>query len=282
MRDGERLSPLPPALATIAQGRGAQGTQGGWIRSVRWLAEVDSTNRYALAEAGSAQQLETPRLVAAERQTAGRGRLGRRWYADSGTLTFSLLLAEGDLGVARPRWPQLALVAGLAVAEAIEMFVAPVGAALKWPNDVYVDGGKLAGILVEAGGRVGCDHVVVGIGVNVSTDFGAAPTEVAERARSLAVVAGRPIDRWAVLPVILERLAEGVRQWSNEAGGLVERYRRRCYLTGREVQARQGERVLRGRCLGLADDGSLQLAIAEGAVHRLHSGEIEWFSPTRG
>ncbi len=128
--------------------------------SVEVLPEVDSTNTELMrrARAGQAQ----PILLAAEHQTAGRGRLGRAWASGPGdSLTFSL-----GLPLAPADWSGLSLAVGVAVAEALHPRVQ-----LKWPNDLWVDGRKLGGILVEtasfAGGAGAPRYAVVGIGINI-------------------------------------------------------------------------------------------------------------------
>jgi BirA family biotin operon repressor/biotin-[acetyl-CoA-carboxylase] ligase len=156
--------------------------RGHFGREYLWAAETDSTQRMLPADAVHGA------VAVAEHQTEGRGRLGRVWVDEPGSgLTFSLVLHPPP-PVAR--WPELTVVAARAVAGAIGR-----GARIKEPNDVLVDGRKVAGILAEAGERV-----VVGIGVNV----GIAPWEGAG-----AVAA----DRIELLVSILERFEQGYEEW---------------------------------------------------------------------
>jgi len=141
-------------------------------------------------------------VVLADYQTAGRGQHGRSWTAPPGTaLLFSVVLRP-PLPVAR--WPEIPLATGCAVAESVET-AGPVSARLKWPNDVVVDGRKVAGVLAE--GVAGeLPLVVLGIGVNVSqreTDW---PSHLAGGARSLAAL-GAPVSREMLLRAILARLS---------------------------------------------------------------------------
>ena len=136
-------------------------------------------------------------VAVAEHQTAGRGRSGRRWDdAPSTALLFSVLLRP-PAGAALP---QLSLVVGLAVAEAIE-HVSGVRALVKWPNDVLVEGGKVAGILLEATGG----DVVCGVGINVNQVEHDLPPVTRAPATSLRLAAGRPLDRGIVLTSVLSR-----------------------------------------------------------------------------
>src|SRR5690606_27522139 len=132
-----------------------------------------------------------PRLYLANTQTAGRGRSGRQWLADSGTLTFSLVHAVGETqpqSLPAAVLPLVGLATGVAIARGVEYLAAPVTARIKWPNDVHVGGGKIAGVLVESVASRG-DRVVIGIGLNVATDLQRFAAAVSSPARSLSQIA---------------------------------------------------------------------------------------------
>src|ERR1051326_1192867 len=150
------------------------------------------------------------RVAAAGEQTEGRGRLGRSWHAPGGTsLLFSLAL---EPPVDSPRLPELSLVAGAAVAEAIEAETG-LRPTVKHPNDVLVRGRKLAGILAEAGeGRV-----ILGIGVNVSQTERQLPADADPPATSLALE-GAAVEPGKLLAAILERLEAHYDRWVSDAG----------------------------------------------------------------
>ena len=150
-------------------------------------------------------------VAVAEEQTEGRGRLGRRWLAPPGTsLLCSLLLRPR---VPAPRLPELSLVAGAACAGAIST-VGALTPAVKFPNDVLVEGRKVAGILAEA--KAG--HVVLGIGVNANVASDELPADVATPATSLLVETGRLVDRAELLVVVLEELETRYDAWVGRAG----------------------------------------------------------------
>jgi BirA family biotin operon repressor/biotin-[acetyl-CoA-carboxylase] ligase len=150
-------------------------------------------------------------VAATDEQTKGRGRLGRSWHAPAGTsLLFSVVL---EPRVSPDRLPELSVVAGEAVAEAIaaETGLEP---AIKLPNDVLIDGRKVAGILAEASdGRV-----VLGIGINVSQRAEELPDDVATPATSLALE-GAAVDRAVLLAAVLERLERRYDAWISAAAG---------------------------------------------------------------
>ena len=145
-------------------------------------------------------------VAVAEEQSEGRGRLGRAWHAPAGTsLLFSVLLRPT---IESARLPELSLVAGGAVAEAIAE-VAGVDPAIKFPNDVLIGGRKVAGILAESSeGRV-----VLGIGINVNQTLEQLPVQTETEPTSLQLVLGAPIDRAPLLVAVLARLERAYDAW---------------------------------------------------------------------
>jgi BirA family biotin operon repressor/biotin-[acetyl-CoA-carboxylase] ligase len=209
------------------------------------LRTTGSTNDRAreLAAAGAPHGT----LVTAGEQTAGRGRQGRTWSAPAGqALLLSLVLRDPPA--------LLPLRAGLAVAD-----LAGDAARVKWPNDVLLDGRKLAGILVEARPQDG--WAVLGIGLNAAVELPALPEAVRDRAASL----GRPPEEALadLLPALERRLGES-------ADACLAALRARDALLGRPVRCEGGE----GVGAGIGDDGSLLVETATGVVLRLGAGEI--------
>lgn len=180
-------------------------------------------------------------VLVAEYQSAGRGRLERSWTSPPGAgLTFSVLLRPP---VPAPRWGWLPLMAGVALCSAVP------GSALKWPNDLLLGGRKAAGILATAVESA----VVVGIGVNVSTEQADLP--IAE-ATSLKL-AGLPVDRAALLDAVLAGWGRWYREWVAAGGdaevcGLAAAYRQRCATLGQRVQVTGADGAV--GVVGLAGD----------------------------
>jgi len=189
-------------------------------------------------------------VFTAREQTAGRGRLDHRWLARPGeNLTFSVVLSAA--GVPPEEVMTLPLVVGLAVRRV-------TGGAVKWPNDVLVDGRKIAGILCERNG----DNVICGIGVNVNqTVF---PAEIAARATSLRLVRGDAQDLDAVLAALLAELGALYETW--RAGGFAAVYAELAAhdaLKGAVVSVRQTDgdpAPVEGLCGGIGVDGALLVA----------------------
>lgn len=207
----------------------------------------------------------------AEQQTAGRGRQGRSWVSPRGeNLLFSVLLR---VPCPPSRLPPLALVAGLAVRDAVARAVPRAAPLIKWPNDVLVRGKKVAGVLVEAltaGSRV--EAVVVGIGINIHTrDF---PADVAERATSLALLSaqGPTPDRAEILADVLAALDRD--HWVVAARGLGfvhARLEAVDALRGRRVRNEGGGE---GTAAGIDEDGRLIVRRDDGVVIRWSAGEV--------
>lgn len=201
----------------------------------------------------------------ADEQTAGRGRHGRTWTAAPGSaLLTSVLLRPA---VQPEELPKIALVVGLAIAEALADRVEGVG--IKWPNDVLVRGRKVSGVLVEGvfrGGTLG--SVVAGFGVNVLR--AAVPPDLSQRATSLEDEGAPDLDRTAVLTAILSRLRARVAAF--EAGGwpdVLASLRARDVLRGRRVH---GQDVM-GHAAGIADDGGLLVDVGPLCV-TVQAGEV--------
>ena len=200
-------------------------------------------------------------IAVADFQTAGRGRHGRTWEAPPGTaLLFSVLLRPpGDLAL-----PQLALVVGAAVADALEHLTG-LSVQIKWPNDVMLRRQKVAGVLAEA--RDGA--VVVGIGVNLNQTTDQLP----ERAGSLRTTTGQEWPRDAVLAAVLEGLGHRYEAWL--AGGLDAVYDGlgpRDFLRGRRVSVNGTE----GTAELIDRQGRLRIAIGHGESVTVESGEVTY------
>jgi BirA family biotin operon repressor/biotin-[acetyl-CoA-carboxylase] ligase len=236
------------------------------------VAETGSTNA-DLAAAARAQTAGPGTVLLAERQVAGRGRLGRGWQAPPGkALTFSVLV---EPGVPVSRWGWLPLLAGVALVEAVGT-ASGVPATLKWPNDLLApDGRKLAGILAERVDTPAGPWAVVGIGVNVAQAANELPVPTAS---SLALARGGDVDRDDVLVAILLRLGERLVAWRAAEGDpdveLRSTYRLRCSTLQREVRVElPGSRVLHGTAVDVdvegrlvVADGTTDVAVAAGDV----------------
>jgi BirA family biotin operon repressor/biotin-[acetyl-CoA-carboxylase] ligase len=242
-----------------------------FVRRCARLVEVDSTNRYAAQWSRSLTDGDLPALVVADRQTAGRGRGGNRWWSSEGALTCSLLLAPQSHGLPTSRWPALSLAVGGAVAAALQPFAPGCDVRLKWPNDVYLGGRKVAGILVEPTETQ--SRLVVGVGVNVANSLREAPAEIGSRGTSLLDETGVRHSPLSVLTAWLRQLELDLAALTRQPDVLAARWRALCLLSGTHVVVNDISGSTAGTCLGIDDDGALRVQTAEGS-RRLFSGTI--------
>jgi BirA family transcriptional regulator, biotin operon repressor / biotin---[acetyl-CoA-carboxylase] ligase len=242
-------------------------------RAVEVVARTGSTNADLLARALAGEPEGV--VLAAEGQTAGRGRMGRTWVAPPrAALTFSMLLRPTPPPVRRGWLP---LLAGLAVAEAVTA-VTGVPAGLKWPNDVLVGDAKLCGILAESVG----DAVVVGVGLNVSTEAAElpGPGPGALPATSLRAAGATALDREPLLLAILAAVERWYQAWQNargdpESSGLRAAYTGRSATIGRNIRAElPGGKTLSGPAVGVDPDGRLLVRVASGAEVAVAAGDV--------
>lgn len=253
-------------MTTPLDGDSLRAALPGW--SLDLVASTGSTNA-DLSAAASAGAPDRSVLVA-EHQHSGRGRMTRTWVSPPGAgLTFSVLLRPAGVPQARYGW--LPLLAGLALADAVEPF-AGAATGLKWPNDLLLGGRKAAGILAEAGVP---GAVVVGVGLNV----GAAP-DVEPPATSLAEHAAAPLDRAEVLVAVLRRLDERERAWRDHAGDpdadrLRTDYRAACRTLGSPVRITLPDgAVLDGIAEDVDDDGRLLVVEHGGGRRAVAAGDV--------
>ena len=254
------------------------GTEGpsiaGW--RVVHFAEIDSTNEEARRRAAVGDPGDI--ALIADRQTAGRGRRGRPWVSSEGNLFFSTLL--------RPRTgPARAAELSFATAIALHEGLAQVtgqGArfALKWPNDVLLDGNKVAGILLESatGHDGGLEYLVIGAGVNLY-HF---PGETPYPATSVAATLGLDVAAADLLRAILPRLSFWVAQWERDGiAPLREAWLARAAGLGGRVTVRLSHETIEGTFAGLAPDGALDLKLDNGARRAITAGDV-FFATTAG
>jgi BirA family biotin operon repressor/biotin-[acetyl-CoA-carboxylase] ligase len=220
------------------------------------VAECESTQLLLPADAPEGT------IATTDHQTAGRGRLGRRWLEPPGS---SLLLSVLLRPAAARRPQELSLVAAVATAQAVEEATA-VAAQIKWPNDVLLAGTKIAGILAELRGGA----VVLGIGVNVNQTEAQLPLETKVAAGSLRTVTGREHDRERLLHLLLQRLDAAYDAWRTEGlAALQDELSARDLLRGRNVVA-DGKA---GIAAGIDTSGRLRLESDDG-VTLVESGEV--------
>jgi BirA family biotin operon repressor/biotin-[acetyl-CoA-carboxylase] ligase len=237
---------------------------------VRLLAyeEIDSTNAEALRLMRQGEH--GPLWITAERQSAGRGRRGRKWISVPGNLHASLLLADPGPVV---HWPQLSFVAALAVHDAVVELAPEIRPMLelKWPNDLLLSGAKFAGILIEGEGREEEGAVAIGIGVNCT----AHPAGAAFPATDLAA-GGASVSAAALFTALSVKMPGRLAQWNsgNGFGTIRADWLSRAAGLGESIRVGLADREVAGRFEGLDDAGCLVLIAPDGGKTIVAAGDV--------
>lgn len=220
------------------------------------LPELDSTNAEAARRASG---LGRPTWIMAHRQTAGRGRRGRDWQTPPGSFAATLVMRPGGV----PGWAALrSFLASVALFEAMALFVNRDRLALKWPNDVLLDGGKAGGILLESAGAGGqVEWLAIGVGANLSVppvdvrDAAFPPTTLGLNDLDPETFLAALADAYATEESLLERMGfEPIR----------EKWLARAARLGEVITARTARDEIVGRFEGIDDQGQLILTTPEG------------------
>jgi BirA family transcriptional regulator, biotin operon repressor / biotin---[acetyl-CoA-carboxylase] ligase len=244
--------------------------------ALRSFEDIDSTNEEArrLAKAGEAG----PVWIVAKRQTAGRGRRGRDWVSPVGnlmaTLFFRPKITAGEGG-------QLSFVAALAVADAVSALAPGVRLSFKWPNDVFLDEKKLAGILLESASQPGTpnlDWLAVGIGINLAHH----PTELpsgAWKATSLREAGYADIAPEMAIGKLASAWAKRYGEWHTSGFAATrQQWLLKARGLGAAIRVRLPHETFEGIFAGLDDSGALELRLASGLTRAIAAGEV--FFPT--
>jgi BirA family biotin operon repressor/biotin-[acetyl-CoA-carboxylase] ligase len=246
-------------------------------RTVHHHDSVGSTNEVAfrLAQDGA----EHGEVVVAEQQTAGKGRRGRAWVSPPGlNLYFSAILRPE---LPPQRAPELTLVAAVALAEALRE--QGTEAAIKWPNDVHLDGRKVAGILTELSAEPERVHfVIVGVGVNLNSRAEHFPDELRETATSLALATGQRVLRARFAATLWGRMEEWLDRYLEEGFDPVRaRWKALSSTLGQDVLVRTDRQELRGRAEDIDPSGALMVRTEGGSLERVLAGDVEQLRPRK-
>jgi BirA family biotin operon repressor/biotin-[acetyl-CoA-carboxylase] ligase len=251
--------PLSPGEIMTALGTQEIGS------SIVYRSAVTSTMDVALEEIQNAAPHGT--VVIAESQTHGKGRLEREWLSPPGGAYLSIILYPPKRLTA-----SLTMIASLAVADCIEEITA-IKPDIKWPNDVLVGGKKVCGILAKSGATPKGDcYAVLGIGINVNTDFSSQP-DVAAIATSLSAATGNDVSRVAIIVSLLEHFEK---RYEALVGGVLlwQEWKARLVTLGKFVSVRSGKEVFTGLAESVTPDGSLLLRMSDGTIKEIPAGDV--------
>lgn len=244
------------------------------MNTVIHVAETSSTNVLAKEYAKNGAVHGTS--IIADNQTAGRGRLGKKWQSIAGTGLYCSIIIRP--GCKREDYSKMTLVAGLAVAETVEI-ICGMPIELKWPNDLYLQGQKCGGILCESslGGDKHDDFIIIGIGVNVNTKEQDFSDKMRLSPTSLLAVTGNKYSIDQLLLKVRKSILEKVTLF--ETTGLEEilpLWKKRDMLAGKIIRCLAvGGGEVEGEAQGVNDDGILYLRDSDGVLHEVLSGDVQ-------
>ena len=265
---GYRLSESPDILSQ-AEIESRISTE--WAgRNVSYFRETDSTNTQAkrLGEEGA----PAGTLAVADRQMAGKGRRGRSWDSPPGRDIYMSLLLRPDI---RPSdAPMLTLVMAQSVAEAIREKTG-INARIKWPNDIVAGGKKLCGILTEMSAEMDyINYIVIGVGINVNQP--SFPEDIADRATSLMLEAGRSFLRGPLIAAVMERFEDNYSRFlgTNDLSGMREAYNELLVNVGEQVRVLEPGHEYNALSIGINDRGELLVRKEDGSREAVFAGEV--------
>ncbi len=212
-------------------------------------------------------------VVVAEKQSKGRGRFGRQWFSPRGGIWSSILVKPNRPTAEAAR---LNIIASLAIAEAIEK-ITGLDIQIKWPNDVTVDGIKVAGVLTEMVGELDrINFAVVSFGIDVNNKI---PSELAKGEKPLAIslkeVLGTEVDRVALFCLILKLFEDYYIQWQeSDFTPILRAWEKRCLTLGKKIKIKGVSKVLEGKAAGIDENGQLILKTDDDKKHVLSAGEV--------
>lgn len=240
-------------------------------RTIRCLNETVSTNTDAFRSAEDGAVEGT--VVLADRQTGGKGRLGRRWESPAGVNLYCSIVLKPDLAPSEA--PQLTFLSAVATARAITA-VTGLQPAIKWPNDLLLNDRKVAGLLNEMSAETDrISFVILGIGVNLNMQADQFPGDLRSPATSLLLESGRPVSRLRFASILLQELDREYVRFVREGFDPVrDEWSRLCNAAGRTVRVDMGNGVLQGKFGGLDRDGALLVRLPDGALERVLSGDV--------
>jgi BirA family biotin operon repressor/biotin-[acetyl-CoA-carboxylase] ligase len=235
-------------------------------RQIYYFDEIDSTNQKAKE---LAPECIEGTVIIAERQSKGKGRMGREWYSPPGGIWLTVIL--------KPDMPpdhiyRLTLMAGVSVTEALKDIGIKVH--LKWPNDITVNEKKVCGILTEVDAEMDAvNFVVVGIGIDANNEMDALPPIMRINTTSLMEQTGKKIDRILLVKRVLERLEKDYNTFlSGDFSSILNRWKQYSSTLNRRVKIVTRFNIIEGEAVGIDHDGALVIELDDGTLEREISG----------
>ena len=247
------------------------GTQIFGRKTLAVLKAIDSTNQQAKQMAAQGEPEGT--VVVAESQHSGRGRKGREWISPPGSGIYASLILRPQIPPSDA--PGITLMTAVAVAESL-MAISDAPFRIKWPNDILVNGKKIAGILTEISTEMdSVDYIVVGIGINVNTRISNFPQQLRGRVTSLFTETGQLFPVMAVLQNLLRRFETWYLRFQQDGFGQIrDRWKSLSEIIGKDVVIQKVGENVQGRIIDIDHGGVLLLQDRQERIHRIFSGDL--------
>jgi len=268
---GYCLVSRPDLLLPQEVQRGLSTTYIG--KEIYYFPELKSTNIIAKEKAlHRAEEINEGILIIAERQSAGKGRLGRKWFSPLGGIWLSIILYPQLPPFYIPR---ITLMTAVAAVKAIKMCT-QIEPQIKWPNDILINEKKVCGILTEMSAELDIiNWVVVGIGINTNIDLRDFPEDIQENTISLKEVSGKEISRVKLAQTFLQEFEKYYNKLKRKEFSSILREWKLCSHTlGRKIRVDMGERIITGEAVDINEEGALVLKKEDGELIKIISGTI--------
>jgi len=242
-------------------------------QKIFYFPELESTNIIAKVKASPrAEGINEGTIIIAERQSAGKGRLGRRWFSPLGGIWLSIILYPQ---LSPSYIPRITLMTAVAIVKAIER-CAQIKAQIKWPNDILINEKKVCGILTEMSAELDMiNWVVVGIGINVNVDHREFPEDIQEKIISLQEFLGKEISRVRLAQILLEEFEKYYERLKRrEFSSILKEWKLYSHTLGRKIKINMGEKVVSGEAINVNEEGALILKKEDGELLEIISGTI--------
>ena len=279
-RPGRVAEVLAVRGATSQHGRAADSPTGlvtrPFVRTILEFDQLSSTSDKAreLVEAGG---IDLPILIVARTQLAGRGRSDHSWWSDEGSLTFTVAIDPHVHALRPEQESRVALAVAVAICRLVDAY-ADVSCGIRWPNDIETDGRKLGGILPERIETQEGPRLLIGVGLNVRTDFRPAPEEIRRMATSIAHRSWMSDEELPTndefLDGLLANIEQAIQSLAAEEAMLHDDWRHRDLLLGRYVRLKLGETIVTGIGAGISPDGGLRIRAVGGPTSTYHGGQV--------
>jgi len=242
-------------------------------QKICYFPELESTNIIAKEKAlRRAEGINEGTVIIAERQSAGKGRLGRRWFSPAGGIWLSIILYPQ---LSPSYIPRITLMTAVAIVKAIERF-AQIKAQIKWPNDILINKKKVCGILTEMSAELDMiNWVVVGIGINVNVDHWEFPEDIQEKTISLKEFLGEEISRVRLAQIFLEEFEKYYERLKRrEFSSILKECKSYSHTLGKKIRIDIGEQVIVGEAININEEGALIIKKEDEELIEIISGTI--------